>query len=78
MEKIVNAISRVIFAIDTFLYNTIGIVTPFRRAYWRRSANKIQRSLDREHSKRDYINATHCSNYTTKKAIEAYDAEHCL
>ena len=78
MEKIVNAVSRVIFAVDNLLYNTIGVVTPFRRAYWRRRANKTQRELNIEHSKRDYINATHNSNYTTKKAIEVYDAEHCL
>ena len=78
MEKIVNAVSRVIFAVDNLLYNTVGIVTPFRKAYWRRRANKIQRELDREHSIKNHVNATHCSNYTTKKAIEVYDAEHCL
>lgn len=78
MEKIINAVSRVIFRVDNLLYNTIGIVTPFRRAYWRRSANKIQRSLDREHSMRDHINRLNGTNYTTKKAIEVYDAEHCL
>lgn len=78
MEKIVNAVFRVIFAVDNLLYNTVGIVTPFRKAYWRRRANKIQRDLDREHSIKYYINSLHGSNYTTKKAIEVYDAEHCL
>ena len=78
MKKIVNAVSRVIFKVDNLLYNTIGIVTPFRRAYWKRRSSKVQRDLNIEHSKRDYINATHCSNYTTKKALEIYDAENCL
>lgn len=78
MEKIINAVSRVIFAVDNLLYNTIGIVTPFRRRYWRRRANKIQRELDREHSMRDHINRLNGTNYTTKKAIEIYDNEHCL
>ena len=78
MEKNINAVSRIIFRIDTFLYNTIGIVTPFRRAYWRRSANKIQRSLDREHSIKNHINAIYGSNYTTKKAIEIYNNEDCI
>ena len=78
MEKIINAVSRVIFGVDNLLYNTIGIVTPFRRAYWRRRANKNQRELDREHSIKNHINAIYGSNYTTKKAVEIYDNEHCL
>lgn len=78
MEKIINAISRVIFTLDNLLYNTIGIVTPFRRRYWHRRANKIQRDLDREHSIKNHVNSLHGRNYTTKKAIEVYDAEHCL
>lgn len=78
MEKIINAVSRVIFRVDNLLYNTIGIVTPFRRRYWRRRANKIQRELDREHSIKDTMNTVCNSNYTTKKAVEIYDNEHCL
>lgn len=78
MEKIVNAVSRIIFAVDNLLYNTVGVVTPFRRRYWRRRANKTQRELDREHSIKDTMNAICNSNYTTKKAIEIYDNEHCL
>ena len=78
MEKIVNAVSRVIFAVDNLLYNTVGVVTPFRRRYWKRRSRKVQGDLYREHSMRDHINRLNGTNYTTKKAIEVYEDEHCL
>lgn len=78
MEKIINALSYVIFRVDNLLYNTIGVVTPFRRRYWKRRSYKVQRDLEREHSMRDHINRLNGTNYTTKKAIEVYEDKHCL
>ena len=64
---------KLIVKIDNVLYRTFGIVSPLRKAFWRRSANNIQRKLDIEHSKRDFVNR-HGYNYTTKQAVEIYDS----
>lgn len=62
-------ISRVIAKIDKFLYKRIGIVTPLRRAYWRRQAKSIQMVLDYQHENRDFYNRVYNGNKTTKEAL---------
>ena len=69
MEKICNLISLIIFKVDTVLYKTFGIVSPFRRSAWARQGKRLQRDLDREHSMRDHLNALHGTSYTTKQAL---------
>ena len=37
-----------------------------------REAKELQRQLDSQHSKRDYVNSVNNTNYTTKRALEEY------
>lgn len=48
-------IAKIIAKIDNFLYKRIGIVTPIRRAYWRRQSIKLQKEIDIEQSKIDFV-----------------------
>ena len=70
--KAINFIALVIFKVDNVLYKTLGIVSPFRRHHWVLSGKRLQRDLDREHSKRDLVNSLFGHNYTTKRALEVY------
>lgn len=65
-------IATIIANIDKFLYKYIGIITPLRRAFWRRESRKLQRELDREHSIRDFVN-NHGYNVTTEEALRIYE-----
>ena len=69
MDKIINTLSLVIFRIDTTLYKTLGFVSPLRRQSWVRQGKRLQRDLDRERSRRDYINTLYGTDYTTKQAL---------
>ena len=73
MEKIFKLIAIAIFKVDTVLYKTFGFVSPFRRHSWARQSKKLQRDLDREHAKRDHLNALNGTNYTTKQALALKD-----
>lgn len=42
-------LSYLVFGLDKVLYNVFGVVTPIRRAYWRRKAKELQRALDYQH-----------------------------
>ena len=42
-------LAYIVFGLDTVLYKVFGVVTPIRRAYWRRRAKSIQRQLNIEH-----------------------------
>lgn len=63
-------ITRVIAKIDNFLYKRIGIVTPLRKAYWRKQARSIQVVLNYQHENRDYYNRVYNDNKTTKEALK--------
>lgn len=65
-------ITRFIAKFDKFLYKYIGIVTPLRRAYWRRTAIDIQKELTRQHGIRDFVNENGY-NVTTKEALIKYE-----
>ena len=66
-------VAKIIVAIDNFLYKRIGIVTPIRQAYWRRQSFKIQRELDYQHNKRDYVNRVYGTNLITRDALSYLD-----
>lgn len=66
-------IAKIIVAIDNFLYKRIGIVTPIRRVFWCRQSIKIQKELDYQHGKRDYLNRVNGTNMTTHDALVYLD-----
>lgn len=43
-------IAYIIFGVDKLIYNTLGVVTPVRRAVWARRAKELQRALDYQHN----------------------------
>ena len=73
MKKICDLIAVAIFKVDTVLYKTFGIVSSFRSQSWTRQRRRLQQDLDREHSKRDYLNALKGTSYTTKQALALED-----
>ena len=66
-------IFRIIVRVDTVLYKTFGIVSSFRRNAWARQGKGLQKDLDREHFKRDHLNALKGTSYTTKQALALED-----
>ena len=42
-------LAYLVFGLDKVFYNVFGVVTPIRRAYWRRKAKEIQSALDYQH-----------------------------
>ena len=65
-------IAKIIIAIDNFLYKGIGIVTPLRRAYWNRQSIKLQKEIDIEQCKIDFVHRMGF-DYLGQKAIDLYD-----
>ena len=64
-------LAYIVFGLDKVLYNVFGVVTPIRRAYWRRRAKELQRALDYQHifvAKRNACNDTaHTGRYYVEK-----------
>lgn len=69
MEKIFKLIAIVVLKVDNALYKTFGLVSPFRRHSWALSGKRLQQDLDREHARRDHLNAFYGASYTTKQAL---------
>lgn len=65
-------LAYLVFGLDKVLYNVFGVVTPIRRAYWRRRAKEIQKALDYQHNKVAKYNS-----YATTKMTGRYYAEKC-
>lgn len=65
-------ITKIIVAIDNFLYKRIGIVTPLRRAYWRRQSVKLQKEIDIEQRKIKFVHDMG-ANCLGQRAIDAFD-----
>ena len=63
-------LAYIVFGLDKVLYNVFGVVTPIRRAYWRRRAKELQRALDYQHNKVAKYNS-----YTTTKMTGRYYVE---
>lgn len=65
-------IAKIIAKIDNFLYKRIGIVTPLRRAYWNRQSIKLQKEIDIEQSKIDFVHKMGF-DCVGQDAIDLYD-----
>ena len=57
---------------DKVIYNVFGVVTPIRRAYWRRKAKEIQKALDYQHTFVSERNACHDIDHTGKYYVDNY------
>lgn len=65
-------LAYLVFGLDKVLYNVFGVVTPIRRAYWRRKAKEIQKALDYQHTFVSERNACRDIAHTSKYYVENY------
>lgn len=65
-------LAYLVFGLDKVLYNVFGVVTPIRRAYWRRRAKEIQKALDYQHTFVSERNACRDIAHTGKYYVENY------
>ena len=65
-------LAYLVFGLDKVLYNVFGVVTPIRRAYWRRRAKELQRALDYQHTFVSERNACDDTAHTGKYYVENY------
>ena len=61
-----------VFGLDTVLYKVFGVVTPIRRAYWRRKAKEIQKALDYQRIFVSERNANRDIDHTGKYYVDNY------
>ena len=61
-----------VFGLDKVLYKAFGIVTPIRRAYWRRRAKEIQKALDYQRIFVSERNACRDVDHTGKYYVKNY------
>ena len=43
-------LAYLVFGLDKAIYKAFGVVSPIRRAYWRRKAKELQKALDYQHN----------------------------
>ena len=65
-------LAYLVFGLDKVLYNVFGVVTPIRRAYWRRRAKELQRALDYQHTFVSERNACDDTAHTGRYYVEKY------
>ena len=65
-------LAYLVFGFDKVLYNIFGVVTPIRRAYWRRRAKELQRALDYQHNKVAKYNSYAADKMTSRYYVEKY------
>ena len=65
-------LAYLVFGLDKVLYNVFGVVTPIRRAYWRRRAKEIQKALDYQHNKVAEYNSYAVDKMTSRYYVEKY------
>lgn len=65
-------IAYLIFGIDNALYKAFGIISPIRRASWRRKAKKLQKALDYQHIFVAKRNACNDTAHTGRYYVENY------
>ena len=65
-------LAYLVFGLDKVLYNVFGVVTPIRRAYWRRRAKEIQKALDYQHTFVSERNACRDIAHTGRYYVENY------
>ena len=65
-------LAYLVFGLDNALYKAFGIVSPIRRAYWRRRVKELQKALDYQHTFVSERNACHDVAHTGKYYVEKY------
>lgn len=65
-------LAYIIFGLDKILYGILGVVTPIRRAYWRRKAKELQKALDYQHKTVDKFNKYAADKMTGRYYVENY------
>lgn len=65
-------LAYLVFGLDKVLYNVFGVVTPTRRAYWRRRAKELKNALDYQHNYVAKRNAYNDTAHTGKYYVENY------
>ena len=65
-------LAYIIFGLDKAIYKAFGVVSPIRRAYWRRKAKKLQRALDYQHDKVAKYNSCAANKMTGRYYVENY------
>ena len=65
-------LAYLVFRLDKVLYNVFGVVTPIRRAYWRRRATELQKALDYQHTFVSERNACDDTAHTGRYYVEKY------
>lgn len=65
-------LAYLVFGLDKVLYNVFGVVTPIRRAYWRRRAKELQKALDYQHNKVAKYNSYSTTKMTGRYYVENY------
>ena len=65
-------LAYLVFGLDKVLYNVLGVVTPIRRAYWRRRAKELQKALDYQHNKVAKYNSYAADKMTGRFYVEKY------
>lgn len=61
-----------VFGVDQVLYKAFGIVSPIRRAYWRRKAKELQKALDYQHNEVAKYNSYAATKMTGRHYVENY------
>lgn len=69
-NKVLTALVRPLWRLDTLIFRTFGWASPLHEGVWKRKAKRIQAELDRQH----FIRDTYGEGYTTKQALERYEA----
>lgn len=69
-KRLVVTIARIYVSMDTFLYKNFNIVTPWRKRNWKRNAKKLQRLIDAESARVNYLNSIYGTCYTAKQALQ--------
>ena len=65
-------LAYLVFGLDKVLYNVFGVVTPIRRAYWRRRVKELQKALDYHHNYVAKRNACDDTAHTGRYYVEKY------
>lgn len=63
-------LAYIVFGLDKVIYNVFGVVTPIRRAYWRRRAKEIQKALDYQHNEVAKYNSRATTKMTGRYYVE--------
>ncbi len=60
----------IVYGVSQVLYKLFGVNTPTRKAWLKQEADKLQKQLNIEHGRANYVNTQIDGVYTTKRALE--------